>query len=565
MKNNIFSYILFHVFFIAFLINSCIYAGKIHYAISEENIKEVVKLISQDPGCVNEKDKNGVTPLHYACNIPNFGLEIVHILLAYGAKKTINAVCASKTTPLFVAAYAFQKNPLPDRKNIVTTLIRKGANIDHEIELLLKTAGYEYPKRYGPPKQIQPEEDEPMSQDIFKKITLATELINSGAEDEEIMDNLGFSAKEVSELRKYVNQQQVLLQSSIPQPKKPEKKEEITDPKIDSCIYDGKIHTAVSEDNIKEMKELVSKNPECVNQEDEYGITPLNYACGSECYGLEMARYLLEHGAEETINIACNQNVTPLLAAAYVYKTNPSPDKLELVTLLIKKGAIIDVKTATLLEEEGYEYPKGYGPTKQIQPEKDAPISEEVFDKKTFAIELIKSGVFEDEVIMDFGLSKQEIAQLRKNIKQQEEDNPKEEYWLVLEQLLKNENATLSVLKDKGYRNLEEILYMAAQIKAEHREHIIDKIAPQLEKEYKKTNQKYNKKNMMKELLEKSERPTNKRIVMDALKEAIKLDPKTKLSKYLNYGILSEEEIKKTVKELEKEHEDFYLFNSSSW
>ncbi|MFC1841795.1 ankyrin repeat domain-containing protein [Candidatus Dependentiae bacterium] len=353
---------------------------------------------------------------------------------------------------------------------------------------------------------------------------------------------------------------------------------------INTCIYAGKIHDVILAENTEGLKKLISQDPECVNQKDEIsGKTPLHYACEAPNFGLEMVCLLLEAGAEKTINAKClclsslKEDITPLFLAVNSYLKNLSPDRKNVINILITRGAIIDEEIDFYLGAAGYEYPKGYGPTKQepTKPEEKEQFSPLSPLRSAQGSGLLRASRQDENIEIDqeiiSGLNTHEIVILKKLTEEQKlleeekKDELEKEYWRLLAKLLQDEHATLSVLKDKGYRNLEDILFAAAKIEEDYKEHIIEKIAPQLESEYRKTNKQYNREDIIKKLT-KSKKPTNRRIIMDTFKEAIRLDPKTKLFEYLDFGILSEEEIKTTVEELKRERNmlaPFYFFNSS--
>ncbi|MFC1841796.1 zinc finger MYND domain-containing protein [Candidatus Dependentiae bacterium] len=142
------------------------------------------------------------------------------------------------------------------------------------------------------------------------------------------------------------------------------------------------------------------------------------------------------------------------------------------------------------------------------------------------------------------------------------------EYLLSLEQLLKDKHSTLKILKDKGYRNLKEILYVASEIEQAYQQYLINIIAPQLEVEYKKTNKAYKRESLIKKLLEEFESPVNKRILIDTIKEDIIANPKkysgyeetikNSLRKHYPMYRIFPEEIKQANKELKEEYKALY-------
>ncbi|MDC0065776.1 ankyrin repeat domain-containing protein, partial [Verrucomicrobia bacterium] len=85
------------------------------HAIYIEN-KTIVKILIENGADINDKDKNGVTPLSFALT-----KEIAELLIDKGAD--INAKCDDGDTPLHSAAYN-------GRKEIAELLIDKGADIN---------------------------------------------------------------------------------------------------------------------------------------------------------------------------------------------------------------------------------------------------------------------------------------------------------------------------------------------------------------------------------------------------------------------------------------------------
>ncbi|MFC1841525.1 ankyrin repeat domain-containing protein, partial [Candidatus Dependentiae bacterium] len=81
------------------------FAGKIHDAVIDGNIKTVTQLIEENQNVVNKADNDGFTPLYWACE--NNNLEIVELLLPHCTKETINKATNKATndgpTPLWWA------------------------------------------------------------------------------------------------------------------------------------------------------------------------------------------------------------------------------------------------------------------------------------------------------------------------------------------------------------------------------------------------------------------------------------------------------------------------------
>ncbi|MEW5923212.1 MAG: ankyrin repeat domain-containing protein, partial [Candidatus Zixiibacteriota bacterium] len=73
------------------------------------------------------------------------------------------------------------------------------------------------------------------------------------------------------------------------------------------------IFTAIEQQNLEAVKELVQENPQIVNAVDNGGYSPLHKAAYNGL--LEIAKYLLSQGAD--INAASASGSTPLHGAAF--------------------------------------------------------------------------------------------------------------------------------------------------------------------------------------------------------------------------------------------------------
>ena len=83
---------------LALLLSGNIFASEIHDAAAAGNLEKVRLLLKKNPASVNEKDKDGETPLHHASNSP----EIVKLLIEHGGD--VNARDKDNKTPLIYAA-----------------------------------------------------------------------------------------------------------------------------------------------------------------------------------------------------------------------------------------------------------------------------------------------------------------------------------------------------------------------------------------------------------------------------------------------------------------------------
>jgi ankyrin repeat protein len=88
----------------------------------------------------------------------------------------------------------------------------------------------------------------------------------------------------------------------------------------------------IKNDDIENVKEIVEKNPELINELDEYSISPLMYAVSAyHKPNIEMVKYLLEKGGN--VNYKNRAGVTPLHYAMGNKKDN------NIIKLLLDYGA----------------------------------------------------------------------------------------------------------------------------------------------------------------------------------------------------------------------------------
>ena len=109
-----------------------------------------------------------------------------------------------------------------------------------------------------------------------------------------------------------------------------------------SPVFAGEIHDAVKKRDIGLVKCLIEANPNCVNEIDEKGRTPLHWACCRN--NLEMVQLLLDNGAEESINIANSGGYSPLWNEIDEEGRTPlhwacCHNNLKMVQLLLQNGA----------------------------------------------------------------------------------------------------------------------------------------------------------------------------------------------------------------------------------
>ena len=83
--------------------------------------------------------------------------------------------------------------------------------------------------------------------------------------------------------------------------------------------------------DFNQVKTIVEKHPDCINQKDEYGFTVLHDLAGEEQY--EILQFLIDHGAN--VNEKNDNGITPLHLAAWP----------EIVEILGKNGADLEAKS----------------------------------------------------------------------------------------------------------------------------------------------------------------------------------------------------------------------------
>jgi Tol biopolymer transport system component len=97
----------------------------------------------------------------------------------------------------------------------------------------------------------------------------------------------------------------------------------------------AEIHEAARNGDLEKVKKLLAADPRLADAQDDDGLTPLSWA--TRGVHVEVAKYLMEHGADVTIPNA--RQVIPLHSAAF-----RGVD--ELVPLMILRGANVDAKLA---------------------------------------------------------------------------------------------------------------------------------------------------------------------------------------------------------------------------
>src|ERR1051326_5928086 len=109
----------------------------------------------------------------------------------------------------------------------------------------------------------------------------------------------------------------------------------------------GTIHRAAYDGDLKTVQQMLTANKSLrENQSGKYG-TPLHTAAGSG--HLEIVRYLLQQGANANAAKTIGDNETILMSAALVYPGQTEDRKLEIVKLLVSKGANVKAHDRNLM------------------------------------------------------------------------------------------------------------------------------------------------------------------------------------------------------------------------
>jgi ankyrin repeat protein len=99
----------------------------------------------------------------------------------------------------------------------------------------------------------------------------------------------------------------------------------------------GTIHRAAFDGDLKSVQQMLAANKSLLEKQNgKYG-TPLHTAAGSG--HVEVVRFLLQHGASASAAKTIGDNETALMSAALVYPGQTEARKLEIVKLLVVKGA----------------------------------------------------------------------------------------------------------------------------------------------------------------------------------------------------------------------------------
>ena len=100
----------------------------------------------------------------------------------------------------------------------------------------------------------------------------------------------------------------------------------------------AELKSAMEQEDVNQIQQMVRQNPELVNVKDENGRTPLHFAAWEE--NADFARFLLGHQAE--VDVKDKWGRTPLFIATY---EEPLVfDRVPTVSLLLENGADVNAR-----------------------------------------------------------------------------------------------------------------------------------------------------------------------------------------------------------------------------
>ena len=272
-------------------------AGTEKNAATSGNLDYIKKIISENAGRINEKDKEGNSLLHLAVRAGD--TDIVKFLVSKGAN--VNIKDNYGQTPLQIAAHT-------DNAEIVVQLVSNGAEINIK-NSIGKTPLHDavYQGHFQVVKYLISQGAEINAKDIRNKTPLHVAVIDNKAEISNYLITKGAA--------------------------------------VNAKDGDGKslLHYAVINENLELIKSLVSSEAN-VNTRDKFNRIPLHYAADKGY--LEIIKYLLFEGSEIDTKAAFYLRVgsieltlgcTPLHIAA-------RNGHLEVVKYLVYQGAEINLK-----------------------------------------------------------------------------------------------------------------------------------------------------------------------------------------------------------------------------
>jgi len=345
-------------------------AGEIHEAAGAGEVAIVRTLLNQNPKLVNEPDRGGLTPLHWAAGYGvRSGMSVspelrdhlatVELLLQYGAE--VDALDGSGSTPLAAAADAGQLE-------ISQLLVKHGARVNNGNYPPLHTALFlqhhhlaEWLIAHG--ADISSEDVECLTP-LLRAIRSATShcgetvteetkeaaanlvrmLLEKGANpNQSSPDNDGWMPLNCAVRAKAESIIELLMEYQA-NPRRPDKRGDtplllaIREPGYGyladyMCRHDEEvdIFVAAARGLLPRLTTLLIAQPALRHATDSYQLTALHYAAMQNQY--RVAEVLLHYGA--AVNASAVRDVTPLYIAAMLGHTN-------LVGLLLANGADVN-------------------------------------------------------------------------------------------------------------------------------------------------------------------------------------------------------------------------------
>lgn len=265
-----------------------LHSSEIHLLAKKGDIPGIKALLQENPGMVNDKDKYGWTPLHFAAL--NGHHEPAELLFGYGAQ--VNAKDRYGFTPLDLAG-------MRNHHQMMDFLIAKGAEINPKEEVI------ETVPKILSVLGLRKELSEPFIQgegDTTPTPMDSTQVIST------IM-----KVREKLAKQRYVKGIKVYSKGRG---------------------KNSDFQQAAQNGQFERMKRMLRSDPKLVHTRDEFGITPLHFASINGYR--RIVELLLAYGAR--INQKTSIGVTPLYGAV-------SEGQKNIVEFLIQKGADVNART----------------------------------------------------------------------------------------------------------------------------------------------------------------------------------------------------------------------------